>query len=669
MIRNVGSRDQFSRGSIVLVGVSAVVAVALVAAVNSRAGADVVATPGAVGAARILYASDSAYSANEIYVAEPTGRRPVGRLTFGKAPPCRRWLGNWCGWDAPEPSPDGRKVAMWFRHHEEPGKRDSATLYVSGADGRGRIPIERNVSLSRFNDPFVRWSPDSRFVAYWGTAAWHIYRADGKRAVAPDDNPAWLLEPGYSPDGRWRLTTGEKTFALTDTRQGKRQTFPIWAGSWTWTADSRRLAFAGIEGGIFELDSRTLRVRRLTEDRGHNLDWSPDGRSIAYVSTERLRIIYSSDLRVVSLSGRVTTVVDGADTHGGDIGNLAWARPPKGTAYRQPPPRFRVGDGTATMPWDVERIATDGGMVAFIACGHTFAWSPARREVVQAENESSLTQRCNSPEFYSPARLYDVAVAGDRVGWGFHQGNTGQQAELLVTPLEDRRSHAIISLGEGQGISGGPWGNPLGELAGSGGLLVYSTWSEGCAPNSCSQIVTREQSVRRVPEGGCPCPVLRSEPGRFVPFDVDAARIVAAGDNELVLLNSSGAELLAIPVRAAAASLAGDDLVVLVQGAIRHHDARTGALLHSWPLPNVSVGERCATPNFAGCRDPELVLEDSARGLVTYVIGKQVHALRLADGADIVVSSGQSAGFIDTGLVVAVGPRLQLVRFEDLPIR
>jgi hypothetical protein len=91
--------------------------------------------------------------------------------------------------------------------------------------------------------------------------------------------------------------------------------------------------------------------------------------------------------------------------------------------------------------------------------------------------------------------------------------------------------------------------------------------------------------------------------------------------------------------------------------------------LHSWPLPNVSTGERCATPNLSHCQDPALVLEDSARGLVTYVIGKQVHLLRLDDGADVVVSPGQTSGFTDSGLVFADGPRLRRVRFDELSIR
>jgi hypothetical protein len=172
------------RRAIVLIGVSALSGVALSVAGSSRAELGAVAVSSA-GTPRILYTSDVAYPANEIYVADPSRRKPVGRLTLGKAPPCRRYAGNWCGWDAPEPSPDGRKVAAWFRHQVTFPEvtPDTATLYVLSADGRRRIPIIRNVRLRRFDDPFVRWSPDSRLVAYWDSTAWHVLRADGKGQV------------------------------------------------------------------------------------------------------------------------------------------------------------------------------------------------------------------------------------------------------------------------------------------------------------------------------------------------------------------------------------------------------------------------------------------------------------------------------------------------------
>lgn len=649
------------------------IALAVAVCAQSGAGLDgVAAASETAGPARILYASDWAFPANQIYVADPAARKPIGRVTFGRAPACRRWIGNWCGFDAPTPSPDGRQVLMWFRHHNPNLGKDRATAYVSRADGRGRrITVAGDVPLSRFDDPVAGWSPDSRRIAYQSEGQWHVVGANGKGARAVRLPPAWAPNPGWSPDHRWLATVGRKELTLTEARRNVSRAFPIEVSSETlaWSPDSRRLAVAALGGkGIYMFDTKTRRISPLTAESGRDLAWSPDGTSIAFVSRGAVNRTDAGDLRVVDLTGRLRTIVDAAGDQGGAISALAWSRPPKGTTYRRAPARFTVGDGTLTLPWDPERLATDEERVALIACGHVFVWFPARKEVSQAENVASLTQQCNSPEFYSPVRMYDVAIAGDRVAWGYHQGNTGQQAELWVSSLSGR--YTLVSLGEASGISASSWGNPLGELAGSDGLLVFSTWLETCVPTgSCARIVTTEQSVRRAEERGCPCPVLRTEPGPFVPFDVDDGRIVVGGDNALVVLDSSGAETLSLPVRAAAASLAGNDLVVLVQGTLRHHDARTGALLHAWPLSNVSSGARCATPNISHCQDPALVLEDSARGLVTYVIGKQVHLLRLADGADVIVSAGQTSGFTNAGLVFADGPRLRQVRFDEFPIR
>lgn len=644
----------------------------LTVAVGAQSGAGLdgaAAASQAARPARILYASDWAFPANQIYVADPAAGKPMGRVTFGPAPACRRWLGNWCGFDAPEPSPDGRKVLIWFRHHTPGAGKDLATAYVSRAGGRGGpITVASAVPLSRFDDPLAGWSSDSRRIAYRSEGQWHVVGADGKGARSVPW-PTWAPDPGWSPDHRWLVTFGRKEFTLTEARGNVSRTFPIQISeTLAWSPDSGRLAVVALDGqGIYIFDTKTRGIRLLTAESGRKLAWSPDGTSIAFVSRGALNRTDAGDLRVVDLAGRVRTVVDAAGYQGGDISALAWTRPPKGTTYRRAPARFTVGNSTLALPWDAERLATDGDRVALIACGHVFVWSPTRKDVVQAENVASLTQMCNSPEFYSPARLYDVAIAGNRVAWGYHQGNTGQQAELWVSSLSGRRT--LVSLGKASGIGGGPWASPLGELTGSDGLLVYSTWGEACALSSCARSVTKEQSVRRAPDGGCPCPALRSEPGPFVPFDVDNGRIVVGGDNALALLDASGAELLSLPVHAAAASLAGNDLVVLVQGTLRHHDAGTGALLHSWPLPNVSTGERCATPNLSQCQNPALVLEDSARGLVTYVIGKQVHVLRLDDGADVVVSPGQTSGFVESGLVYANGAKLRLVRFDELPRR
>src|SRR5439155_19951729 len=138
---------------------------------------------------------------------------------------------------------------------------------------------------------------------------------------------------------------------------------------------------------------------------------------------------------------------------------------------------------------------------------------------------------------------------------------------------------------------------------------------------------TIDQQIRRVEPSGCPCPVIASGPGPLAPFDVDAGRIVAGGDYATVLFDAEGKELLSVPVSPLAAQLSGSHLVVLVWRELRDYDASSGALLHAWPLPDVSSGGECGSPHSGTweCREPRLVLEDAAQGLVTYILDGQVH--------------------------------------------
>jgi len=606
---------------------------------------------------RILYSSDWAGPA-QIYAADPSRRQVTGQLTFGPAPACSRRPGVSCGFAAPEPSPDGRRVLLSDYHY---GAR-SATLFVARADGRRRLTLARDVPIP----VEAAWSPDSQRVAY-RSGDWHVVHADATQDRVVASTPSWVPVPGVSPDRRWVARTSGTGLTISKVGTSIVRTFRVVAGELAWSPDSRRLAFASGEG-IHVLDVRSSRIRRLTARTGGGITWSPDGFALAFFETTEQPFGFAGDLLVVTLSGRVRTVVDAGGNYGGHISGVVWTRPPAGLRYRGPAPRFTPASNELVVPSPITRLAADGNGVAFAACGHVFVWRPARREVLQPEPIASMSPRCTGGGNYVAFWIYDLALAGNRVAWGELVGNAGRFAWLGGSSLS---IPSFFTLGRAGG-AGGPnaWSNALGELAGSGGLLVFSTWVERYVGGACCTIVTAEQSVRRVGAGGCPCPALRTEPGPLVPFDVDAGQIAAGGDNELLLLDGAGTQLLSVPIHALAAALSGKDLVALERGRLRHHDAESGALLHTWPLPDVPSGRRCGSLNLSRCyAPPRLVLEDAARGLVTYVLDEQVHVLRLADGADAVVARGSAARFMDSGLVYTDGSRLRLVPFDELPLR
>ncbi len=616
----------------------------------------------AAASSRILYSSDWSGPA-QIHAADPSRRQATAQLTFGAAPACRRRPGVSCGFYAPEPSPDGRRVLFWDDHY----LARETTLYVARADGRRRVAVARNVPKSYIEPPPVAtWSPDSKRIAY-RSGDWHVIGADGTQDRIVARAPSWVPEPGISPDGRWVARSAGTELTISKVGTPIVRTFRGVFGGLTWSPDSRRLAISNSEG-IHVLDVRGGRITRLTPRTGSALAWSPDGLALAFVERtgDPSKDAVTGDLLVVTLSGRVRTVVDAGGDYGGHISGVVWTRPPAGLRYRDAAPRFTPASNELVLPSPVTRLAADGDGVAFAACGHVFVWRPARREVLQPEPIASMSPRCTGGGNYVALWIYSLALSEDRVVWAERAGNLGQTIWLGGAALGSGLRH--FTLGQAYGAMGGAWSSAIGHATGSGSLLVFSSWHEISVNDPAYRIVTTEQRLLRVGPHGCPCPELGSSPGPFVPVDVDGGRLVVYGDNETVLLDEAGAELLSVPLSPLAAQLAGSDLVLLRRGELRHYDSGSGNLVHTWPLPDVSSGTLCG--GAPRCFElPRLTLEDAARGLVSYVLDGEVHVLRLADGADAVVARGSTARFMDAGLVYADGSRLRLVPFDRLPLR
>jgi len=163
---------------------------------------------------------------------------------------------------------------------------------------------------------------------------------------------------------------------------------------------------------------------------------------------------------------------------------------------------------------------------------------------------------------------------------------------------------------------------------------------------------------------------LRTEPGPLIIDDVDTGRIVAHGDNAVLILDADGKQLLTIPIAAKAAELSGNDLAVLTAGQLRDYDATDGSLKHVWPLPTASVTSDC-TQDIYDCsyNHASLRLQDADHGLIAYVLNDQLHLLRLADGADATIAPGSHGRFMDAGLVYTNGSRIHLVPYDQLPLR
>jgi|GEM_PF-1757234 len=647
--------------------------------------------PPASPPSRIVFSSPRT-GVSQLYSVEPSGAG-LAQLTFG--------AGNW---SLPVPSPDGQFVAafrgpeLWLQYLPIPDlvQAPRPELWLMRADGSGAQLVAQDAAG-------VSWSSDSRRLVFSsGGSIWTMAVPGGQPerltsgyydalpSVSPDghsiafvraDQPtAWQVvvrrngrerivahglevAPAWSPNGKLLAIYGLDAVEIVRSTGGVVQAFsnvpslcsflcpppPVMA----WSPDSRQLAFEtqdGIELAALSPAGATLPVQGPTQ----GLAWSPGGDALAFAAP--------SGVRVATLDGHVGDLVSLGP--GGLQWGIGWSPGWPSLSYQTPEDAtlVRVSGGELEARFPIRQLSADGDRVAYWVCPHTLgAWRPGDDPVALGPGTIAS---CLIPVYYrDPAGVYDLTLAGDRLAYLTQSGVNVWNWRLWLTTLERGDEGVVISSGSQTSGNAPRWAE-LEDLVGGGSALVYG--QRGVSP-----IAFHPEEVWRV-DAATPVQVA-TRTDDFRPLAVDDGRIVAQDmDGSLELLSLDGSVLETFDVPSLGAALAGDDLVVLVQGELRDYSVSSGELLHAWPLPDVPSAGRC---RLYACPGIRLTLDDTARGIVVYTLDGVVHLLRLSDGADATVPGATAAELTDAGLFYAyLGEdpwpgRIRFVPFDELPLR
>lgn len=221
-------------------------------------------------------------------VATPTPRRPTSNVDWPELRSAARLLLP-SGWNASTPrwSPDSSSIAFLSNHDEQDG------LWVVKLDKpepRLLAPLTSTNFFITYAGESFSWSPDSRRIAYISAKAEApatpdprvIDRIQYKSRTSFSDNRrthVWTIEVDR-PSSPLQLTSGLfYDHAVAFSPRGDEVLF---------LSNREPDPDANNNSDIFAVDLGG-QTRQLTQTRGCEFDpvWSPDGRSIAYIATAR----------------------------------------------------------------------------------------------------------------------------------------------------------------------------------------------------------------------------------------------------------------------------------------------------------------------------------------------------------------------------------------------
>ena len=345
----------------------------------------------------------------------------------------------------PQISPDGAWVAYTVSTSDTAEDRSTSAVWMASWDG------SRNVRLttSKSGEHTPRWSPDGRWLAFLSsrdddhTQLWLLDRLGGegrKATTLPSDVDDYV----WAPDGRRIALVAEDA----DTAKPKTPP-PIVIDRFQFKQDER--GYLGRQRRhLYLLDVESGKTAMLTSGDYDELlpAWSPDGKSLAFVSKRRPDFDRDSnwDLYVIAAGGggaapRQLTTFEGPDNDPDTESRPAWSPDGHSLAYLQ-------GGPLKLLYYAVQKLAVvpgAGGAPHIL----TAALDRNVASPVWSGDGSSITFLLEDDRAVGLARVpaaggaIERLVSGPRVVSAFTAGANGKVAVLVSTPLAPAEVFAL----------------------------------------------------------------------------------------------------------------------------------------------------------------------------------------------------------------------------------
>ncbi|HVE79941.1 MAG TPA: S9 family peptidase [Gemmatimonadaceae bacterium] len=368
----------------------------------------------------------------------------------------------------PQRSPDGAWVAYVVSSPDRKRDRNDADIWMTSWDGARTVRL----TTSEKSETTPRWSPDGRWLGFLsaradeekGAQLWLIDRAGGEGervtslpggvtyyAWAPDGKRVVLVADDADPPPK-RDTTGAAAGATTDDTAAARTPPPIVIDRYHFKRDET--GYLGAKRShLYVLDLVTRTTVPLTTGPYDEYlpSWSPDGRSVAFVSRRREEFDRTSNWDVYVVEARAgaeprqLTTFEGPDADPDWESAPQWSPDGRSIAYVQGGPErliYYAGRKLAVIPAaggtpriltadldrnaDAPRWTADGQAILFLL----------------EDDRAQHVARVRA----SGGRVERV-VAGRRVVNAFSPGRDGKLAILVTTPQAPNEVHAVDRAG------------------------------------------------------------------------------------------------------------------------------------------------------------------------------------------------------------------------------